>query len=131
MNRLFTSRYVHIHFELGRDVMSNKIAVFAASIPLMVSAAGAFAGDFQTPTTDRAQQTRPLLNRAAHAVQDKVSRTGGGHISNLWVYPTGDEHTVFAQYTVTTKQTSSDAAAAQVHLELLKMKGNRVVEHHD
>jgi hypothetical protein len=113
--------------------MSNKIAVFAASVPLLLSAAGAFGGEvhFQTPATDRAQQMRPLLSRAAQAVHDKVSRTAADHISNLWLFPTGDEHTVFAQYTVNTKDTSSALESSQVHLEVLSMQGDRVVEQRD
>jgi hypothetical protein len=113
--------------------MSNKIAVFAASIPLLLSAAGASGGElqFKTPTTERAEQTRPLLSRAAHAVHEKVSRTAGSRISNVWIFPTGDEHTVFAQYIVTTPQAASKLAASEVHLELLKMQGDRVIEARD
>jgi len=111
--------------------MRNKIAVLAASVPLMLTAAGAFARDFQTPTTDRAQQTQAQLSRAAHAVHDKLASTAGDRISNLWLYPTGDDHTFFAQYTVTSERTSSEGAAAQVHLELLQMQGDRVVEERD
>lgn len=113
--------------------MRNKIAILSASVPLMLSVAGAFGGElqFQAPTTDRAQQTQPLLSRAAQAVHDKVARTADDRISNLWVFPTGDEHAVFAQYIVTTKQTSSKAAEAQVHLELLQIEGDRVVEERD
>ena len=111
--------------------MSNRIAVFAASVPLMLTAAGAFGRDFQTPSTDRAQQTQPQLSRAAQAVREKVASTGGDRISNLWLYPTGDDHTVFAQYTVTSERPSSKAAAAQMHLELLQLQGDRVVEERD
>ena len=113
--------------------MRNKIAVLSASVPLMLSVAGAFGSElqFQTPITDRAQQTQPLLSRAAQAVHDKLARTAGDRISNLWLFPTGDEHAIFAQYIVTTKQTSSKAAAGQVHLELLQMEGDRVVEERD
>jgi len=110
--------------------MRNKIAVLAASVPLMLSAAGAFASDFQTPTTDRAQQMQPLLSRAAHAVRERVASTGGEGISNLWLYPTADDHTVFAQYVVTSERTSSKDTA-QVHLEILQVQGDRVVEERD
>src|SRR5690242_6778210 len=72
-----------------------------------------------------------MLSRAAQAVHDKLESTTAERISNLWLFPTGDEHTVFAQYTVTTKQTSSKAAATQVHLEILQMEGDRVVEERD
>jgi hypothetical protein len=113
--------------------MRNKIAVLSASVPLMLSVAGAFGSElhFQTPTTDRAQQTQPLLSRAAQAVHDKLAGRGADRISDLWLFPTGDEHAIFAQYTVTTKQTSSKATAAQVHLELLQMEGDRVVDERD
>jgi hypothetical protein len=131
MNRLLASRYVHMHPQpdMGRNVMKNQIAVLAASVPLLLSAAGAFGGEpqYQTPTTDRAQQMQPLLSRAAHAVQDKMSE----HVSDLWVFPTADDHTVFAQYTVTAKETSSEAPTSRVHLELLKIEGDRVVEERD
>jgi hypothetical protein len=112
--------------------MRNKIAtITAVSVPLILSAAGALAGDlqFQTPTTDRAQQTQTLLGRAAHAVNAGATRAGEVHISNLWVFPTADENTVFAQYTVTTNR--SNAAASEEHLELLRMKGDRIVEQRD
>ena len=114
--------------------MRNKIAIFAAaSAPLILSAAGAFAGEpeFRTPTTDRAQQTQPLLARAAHAVNAAASRAGEGQISNLWLFPTADEDTVFAQYIVTSNQLSSKAAASEEHLEVLRMKGDRIVEQRD
>lgn len=113
--------------------MSNKIAAVAASLPLMLSVAGAFGGEaeFQTPTTERAQQTQTLLSQAARAVYEKSSSTGEGRISNLWVFPTGDEHTVFAQYVVTTKETSSKVPTSQVHIEILKLQGDRVVEERD
>jgi hypothetical protein len=109
--------------------MSNKIATIAASIPLMLTAAGAFGGDFQTPTTERAQQTQTLLNQAAHAIYEKS--TAADRISSLWVFPTGDDHTVFAQYVVTKKDTSSRLATSQVHLEILKIQGDQVVEERD
>ena len=113
--------------------MRNKIAILSASVPLMLSVAGAFGSElqFQTPTTDRAQQTQPLLGRAAQAVHDKVSRSTDDSISNLWLFPTGDEHAVFAQYTVTTKRTASKSAEARVHLEVLQLEGDRVVEERD
>jgi hypothetical protein len=129
MKRFLMRGYVHIHFKTRRNVMSNKIAVVAASLPLLLGAAGAFAGDFQTPTTERAQQTQTLLNRAAHVIYAKS--TASDSISNLWVFPTGDEHTVFAQYIVTTKEASTNVPTSQVHLEILKLQGDRVVEEHD
>jgi hypothetical protein len=117
---------------IGRIIMRNKIAVVAAaSAPLILSAAGAFASEpqFRTPSTDRARETQSLLARAAQAVNASAPRTGEEHISNLWLYPTADEDMVFAQYVVTTNKAS--VAASQQHFELLKMKGDRIVEQRD
>jgi hypothetical protein len=113
---------------------AKKIApVTAASIPLILSAAGALAGEpqFQTPTTDRAQETQSLLAQAASAVRAGAPGTTGRYISNLWVFPTAEKDTVFAQYVVTTDPSFSKVAAPEQHLELLKLQGARVVEQHD
>jgi hypothetical protein len=112
--------------------MRNRIAVIAAaSAPLILSAAGAFASEpqFRTPATDRAQETQSLLARAARAINASASRPGEEHVSNLWLYPTADADTVFAQYVVTTNKTS--VADSQQHFELLKIQGDRIVEQHD
>ncbi len=107
--------------------MRTKIAsIAAASIPLILGAAGAFASEpqFRRPTTDRAQPTQPLLARAARAVKAEAPRLGD--VSNLWLYPTADEDTVFAQYVATAKKAS--VTVAEHHFELLKLKGDRIVE---
>jgi hypothetical protein len=113
--------------------MRSKIAIAAAAVaaPLILTAAGAFTGgpQFQTPTTDRAQETRSLLVRAARAINAEAPRTGKEHISNLWVYPTADDDMVFAQYVVTTND--GTAASSQPHLELLQIKGERIVRERD
>lgn len=103
--------------------MRNKLATFVASVPLVLAAAGASGSDleYQTPTTNRAHETQSLLNVAGHAVQDRVAVASGGGVSNLWLFPTGDDHTVFAQYTV----------ASRVHLELLEIRDNRIVAERD
>jgi hypothetical protein len=114
--------------------MRNKLAmVAAASVPLILSATGALGGEaqFRTPSTDRAEQTQALLSRAAHAVNIAAPRTRAEHVSNLWLFPTADEDTVFAQYTVTTDHSSKNAGASEEHFELLRMKGDRLVEQHD
>ena len=110
--------------------MRTKIAsIAAASIPLILGAAGAFASEpqFRSPTTDRARQTQPLLARAARAVNAEAPRLGD--VSNLWLYPTADEDVVVAQYVVTTNKAS--VTVAEQHFELLKMKGDRIVEQRD
>jgi hypothetical protein len=111
----------------------NKIAVLPAFLPLMLGAAGAYGEEvqFQTPTTDRAQQTQPLLSRAAQAVHDQITNAAGSRISNLWIFPTGDDHTVFAEYIVTTNKVSSTVGATRLHLELLRMEGDQIVARQD
>jgi hypothetical protein len=114
--------------------MRTKITLLAAaSAPLILSAAGAFASEpaFQIPTTDRAELTLPLLSQAAQAIKARTPRTAEDRISNLWLFPTGDEHTVFAQYIVTTKKISSGAEVSEQHLEVLKMENDRIVEQRD
>jgi hypothetical protein len=114
--------------------MRNKVAgTIAASIPLLLNAAGAFAGDlqFHTPATSRAEQTQTLLSRAAHAFKVRHHRTDAEHISDLWLFPTADDDTFFVQYVVTKEEDGSTAAAPRVHLELLTMNGERIVGERD
>lgn len=114
--------------------MKHKIAgVAATSAALILSATGAFGDDshFRTPTTDRAQQTRALLSRAADAVIAGAPPTAEGHVANLWVFPTADEDTVFAQYVVTADHPSPNGGVSEEHFELLRLKGNQIVEKRD
>jgi len=111
--------------------MRNKIAIFAAvSAPLILGATGALASQpqFQTPTTDRAQHTQTLLSRAARAVSAGAAQTAEEHVSNLWLFPTAEEDTVFAQYIVTRDQSPP---TSEEHLELVRMKGDQIVEQRD
>lgn len=114
--------------------MRNKTAILAAvSVPLILSAAGVFGGEplFHTPSTNRAQQMQPLLSRAAFAVNTAATRTGKEYVSNLWLYPTADKDTIFAQYTVTPNQLSPKAGVSEEHFELLRIKGKQVVKLRD
>lgn len=98
--------------------MKTKIA-----LALFLGTAVAAAGEthFHFPTTDRAHQTQQLLSNAAHAVN-----ASGSNVSNLWVFPTAQADTVFAQYVVNSK-----TSAGEQHLEVLRLKGNRVVSRRD
>jgi hypothetical protein len=69
-----------------------------------------------------------VLVRAAEALNTEVPRAAGEHISSLWLFPTADEDTVFAQYVVSKRQGSSQRAGSQKHLELVKVSDNRIVE---
>jgi hypothetical protein len=107
--------------------------VVAATALLSVGALKASAGEpqFQAPATDRAQATRPLLTRAALALNAGVPLSAGERVSNLWLFPTADEDTVFVQYTVSGGQTLPKIAASQGHLELIKLSADRIVEQRD
>jgi hypothetical protein len=98
------------------------------ALALALTAAAAFAGEtqFHSPTTHRAQQSQELLSSAAHAV-NAVNR----QVSDLWVFPTADRDTVFAQYVVTSKGGSAEGLTAEQHLEVLKLKGGRIVSRDD
>jgi hypothetical protein len=107
--------------------------VVAAAALLSVGSLEAIAGEpqFQAPATDRARETQTLLTQAAVALNAGVPLAAGEHISNLWLFPTADADTVFAQYGVTNGRTRSKSAASQGHLELIKLSGDRIVEERD
>jgi hypothetical protein len=108
------------------------ITVAAAAL-LSVGALKAIAGEaqFQAPATDRARETQTLLTQAAVALNAGVPLAAGEYVSNMWLFPTADEDTVFAQYTVSGAQTLPKIAASQGHLELIKLSGDRIVEQRD
>jgi hypothetical protein len=115
-------------------IVKSRIGIVVAATALLsVGALKAIAGEpqFQAPATDRARETRTLLTRTAVALNVGVPLAAGEHISNLWLFPTGDADTVFAQYIVGSGQTSSKRAASQGHLELIKLSGDRIVEQQD
>ena len=95
-----------------------RFSTVALTLALATAAAVAAESHFQTPTTARAQQTHELLSSAAHAVN-----ASNQSVSGLWVFPTAQSDTVFAQY---------DEGSSQVkHLEVLTLKGDRIVDRHD
>ncbi len=107
--------------------MRNKVLIAAAASALILSAIGASADEtsFQAPSTTRAQQTLPLLTKAARAVGVSARREADRRITNLWLYPTDASDTVFAQYTLVSDKNPRTSSA---HLELLRLKGSRIVE---
>jgi len=114
--------------------MRNSLAIVAAaSLPLILSAPRASAGEvpFNVPATDRAQQSQELLSRAAYALNAEVSARARSHrderLSNLWIYPTNDANTVFAHYTLTANDRTSAGFSTAQHLDVLTLRGNRIV----
>jgi hypothetical protein len=125
-----------MHLLKDREIIvKSRIGMTVAAAALLsVGALKAIAGEsqFQAPATDRARETRPLLTRAALALNaGGVPLRAGERVSNLWLFPTADEDTVFAQYTVSGAQTLPKIAASQGHLELIKLSGDRIVEQRD
>lgn len=115
--------------------MKSSLGILAAaSIPLLLNAPRASAGEvqFNAPATERAQQSRELLGRAAYALNTEVSARVRGdrdeRLSNLWIYPTKDADTVFAHYTLTANHRSlaGDLSSTQ-HLAVVTVRDNRVV----
>jgi len=106
--------------------MKNRLAASVAATLLLAGAAPLFAGElpFNTPATVRAQESAALLHRAAHALEDLSPRVG--KISGLWLFPTADADTVFAEY-----RTSGQTASATDHLVVLTLKGDRIVKMSD
>ena len=123
-----------MHLIVNREIIvKSRIGIVVAAATLLsVGALRANAGEpqFQAPSTDRARETQPLLTQAAVALNAGVPLAAGEHISNLWLFPTSDADTVFAQYVVG-GQTPSKGVTSQGHLELIKLSGDRIVEQHD
>lgn len=102
---------------------TQRTAPLAATL-LLLGSAPLIAGElpFNAPGTDRAQQSAQLLNRAAHALYD--SAPGTATISDLWLFPTSDRNTVFADYEL---RTSQQIAGPTEHLVVLTLQGDRIV----
>src|SRR5690348_1114332 len=58
-----------------------------------------------------------------HSMTARCRAVGGrgAHVSNLWIYPTNDDTSVFVQYTV-----KLPGAAPQAQLALMEMRGERI-----
>lgn len=102
-----------------------------AALSLLLTAAPIFAGElpFNAPATDAATQRAELLHRAARALDDLQSHAGlgagGRHIEDLWLFPTEDANTLFARYTLSSKDGS---AAPAEHLALLSLRNERIAD---
>jgi hypothetical protein len=119
---------------------SPRAVLVATAIPLLLTSLPLTAGElpFNAPATERAGESALLLHQAARALYDLPSdaalrSSSGKHISNLWLFPTADADTVFAQYNLTSddEATSGAATSAMEHLTLLTVRGNRILESRD
>ncbi len=108
---------------------SPKILVAAAVSLLLNSAiASAHETQFNAPSTEQAQQSAELLRRTADGFYKLPlaagNRTDGQQISDLWLFPTGDPHTVFARYTV---GANDRVHSPNQHLTILTVKDEQIV----
>lgn len=105
-----------------------------AAIPLLLAAlpVGAAELPFNAPQTALAQENSQLLHQAARALgalpTTATLASSGQHIANLWIFPTADTDTVFAQYQVTSSQQGGPSTQ---YLTVLKVRDNRIVEQTD
>ena len=106
---------------------TSRKAVATAAIPLLLSSLTVSAGElpFNAPQTARAQESAQPLHQAAQALSDPAAIAKDQHIANLWLFPTGDTNTVFAQYDL------SQGGATTQHLAVLKVSGQQIVEQTD
>ena len=108
-----------------------RAALVATAVPLLLASLPLTAGElpFHAPDTARAQETAQLLHQAARALGDQPATSDlaaqDGHISNLWIFPTADADTVFAQYEVSS---NDEGGASTKHLTVLKVRGGRILE---
>lgn len=111
--------------------MKTPRATFAAAaIPLLLTSLPLTAAElpFNAPNTPRAQEGAQLLHQAAQALAELPATSAltgrEQHITNLWIFPTAEADTVFAQYELA----SNSGAASTEHLTVLKVRGTRVLE---
>jgi hypothetical protein len=118
--------------------MKNPRATLVATVvPLLLTSLPLAAGElpFNSPATERANESAPLLHETARALYDSSSAAAlqtprGRHISNLWLFPTADGETVFARYDLTSGEdvTSGGTVTKTEHLTVLTVRDNRIVE---
>lgn len=105
------------------------VAAVAAAISLLTGSSQIAAGElqFNVPQTARAHTSAELLDRTARALyhaQAEAQRAGqAGKISDLWLFPTADAHTVFAHYRVSSAE---GAASSTEHLVIVTVSGDHI-----
>lgn len=104
--------------------MKTQLAAPVAAILLLLGSAPLIAGElpFNAPSTQSARENTKLLHRAAHALYD--SAPDATRIADLWLFPTNDANTVFAQYTL---KTNAFGVSSAEHLAVLTLQGDRIV----
>ena len=108
----------------------SRTAVATAAIPLLLASLTVSAGElpFNAPQTARAQESAQLLRETAQALSDQPAIAKDQHIANLWLFPTGDTNTVFAQYDLSP---NGQGGVTTRHLAVLKVSDHHIVEQTD
>lgn len=103
---------------------TSRTAATTVVIPLLLTSLAVSAAElpFNAPHTARAQESSQLLHQAAQALGNLPDQ----HIANLWIFPTADANTVFAQYDV-----KAEGGASTRHLSVVKLGGSQIVEQTD
>ena len=103
---------------------TSRTAATTVVIPLLLTSLAVSAAElpFNAPHTARAQESAQLLHQAAQALGNLPDQ----HIANLWIFPTADANTVFAQYDV-----KGQGGASTPHLSVVKLGGSQIVEQTD
>jgi hypothetical protein len=96
----------------------------AAAISLLLSSAPLLAAEpqFNLPDTVQAGQDTQVFAQVAHVLP--ALSAGETQVSNVWLYPTDNADTVFAQYALS--QNDGSGSVTQ-HLALVTVRDNRVV----
>src|SRR5262249_32639833 len=115
-----------------REVMKRPVLLVLCGALLTASAHGANTSRIpdasplkaHVPDTVAAHRAADLIARAEHAISAYLTatETRNQQVSNLWIFPTGDDSSVFIQYDVRGPGNSSP----QRQLALLEMRGERI-----
>ncbi len=107
--------------------MKSHLAALAAALSLLSGSPSLIAGElpFNAPATPSAKASMDLLHRAARALYDfypnSTQETSEGPLADLWLFPTDDAGTVFAEYTL---RIDEQGASPTRHLALLTLQSN-------
>jgi hypothetical protein len=105
------------------------VATVAIAISLLIGSSRIVAEElqFNVPETARAQTSAELLGRTARALYHAQARAPRAvhaeKMSDLWLFPTADAHTVFAHYRLSSVE---GAASSTEHLVLVTVSGDRI-----
>ncbi len=107
--------------------LKSILPVLGAALTLLSARGLAADLSINVPDTPQARLASDLIGRVTAAL---VERLGGG-LSNVWIFPTGDPHTVFVQYSRAGTSTASATTVPVIHLALVVMNGDHIAQVHE